>query len=380
MIRSHSVHTLLTGTLRSLHTLVHICTQSVHTVVSLLTVHTAEGPFSVHTLLTRTRAAVFTLIHICTLSVGECVSWSTGHTAIRSHSVHTHLTRTLRRLCTLVYICAGVVVELVTVVTDAAVASRCVFTATVGAGSLTTLVDVCTQSVEQSVSRLTGHAAVRALTVDTLLTWTLQSVLTLVHVCAGVAAEPVTKATDTPVAAWSVVTATVAAGILQALVDVLTTGLLAAAPVSRRTHAPEASHGVHTLSHCTHTWRLHTLIHIYAVRAVRVGLVSLITHTGVFSTWLIHTAATPTHTWSALTHTSHWLDSGRSSRHADSWSALQRRELSAGPRPRLRALWLGSSRQRVPSGCWLNRPGHGGGLTPCLTPHDWRLWSWLCCE
>ena len=40
----------------------------------------------------------------------------------------------------------------------------------------------CTEPVEQSVSRLTGDAAVRALTVDTLLTWTLQGVLTLVHI------------------------------------------------------------------------------------------------------------------------------------------------------------------------------------------------------
>lgn len=133
--------------------------------------------------------------------------------------------------------------------TDTAVASWCVFTATIGAGSLATFVDVCAEPVDQSVSGLTGHAAVRALTVDALLTWTLQSILTLVHICADAADEPVAKATDTLVAARRVVTATVGAGILQTLIDVLTASLLAAAHVSRRTHTPVASHGVHTLSH-----------------------------------------------------------------------------------------------------------------------------------
>lgn len=42
--------------------------------------------------------------------------------------------------------CAGVVLEFVAMATDTAVASRCVFTATVGAGVLTTLIDVYTQS------------------------------------------------------------------------------------------------------------------------------------------------------------------------------------------------------------------------------------------
>lgn len=106
-------------------------------------------------------------------------------------------------------------------VTDTAVAPWCVFTATVGARSLATLIDVCTEPVEQFISRLTGHAAVRALAVDALLTWTTQRILTLVHICAGVAGEPVTMATDTPVATWSVFTATVTAGVQLALIDVL---------------------------------------------------------------------------------------------------------------------------------------------------------------
>ena len=132
------------------------------------------------------------------------------------------------------FTCTGVVLELVTMVTDTVVAPRCVFTVTVGAGSLATLINVCrpsqqhecetpwtiikdhqsehiykrrvcvvsvsdtdthththtgwtgvftcTEPVQQSVSRLTGDAAVRALTVDTLLTGTLQGVLALVHI------------------------------------------------------------------------------------------------------------------------------------------------------------------------------------------------------
>lgn len=264
-------------------------------------------------------------------------------------------------------------------VTDATVASRGVITASVGAGNLATLIDVCTAAVDQCVSRLTGDAAVRARTVSTLLTRTLQRILTLVHVCAGGAAEPVTKATDTPVAAGRVVTAGVAAGILLALIDVVAAGLLAVAPVSSWTHTPVASYAVRTLSHRTHTWRLHTLVHILAVRALRGGLESLITHTGVFPTWLIHAAATPTHTWSALTHTSHCLDSGRPGRRGDGRSALHRRELSAGPRRTLGALRLGRSGERVPSGCWLIRSRHRGGPT-ALTTGERRLRSLLCCN
>lgn len=248
--------------------------------------------------------------------------------------------------------------------TDAAVAPRRVFAAAVGAGRLATLVHVCADPVEQSVAGLTGDAAVRALTVDALLTGTLQRVLTLIHVCAGVAAEPVTKATHTPVAARRVVAATVAAGILLTLVDVLTAGLLAVAPVPGRTHTPVAPHGVHTLSSRTHTWRLHTLIHVLAERALRVGLVSLITHTRVSSTGLIDAAAAPTHTWSALTHTSHrCLDSCR--------------RASAGPRLGLGTLGLDAGGEGVPPACRLLGPGLRGGPTTCLTPGGRRLRSGL---
>lgn len=132
--------------------------------------------------------------------------------------------------------------------TDTSVASWSVFTATVRAGSLTTLIDVCTDPVEESEPRLAGDAAIRTLRVDALLTGTLQRIHTLVHICAGVSCEPVTMATHTPVAAWRVVTATVAAGILSALIDVLTVVLLVVVVlVSRRTNTPEASSAVHTL-------------------------------------------------------------------------------------------------------------------------------------
>lgn len=195
--------------------------------------------------------------------------------------------------------------------THAAVASWRVLTATVGAGSLMALVDVCADPVEESVSGLTGHTAVRALAVDALLTRTLEGVITLIHICAGVAAELVTKATDTPVAARRVVTAAVAAGIVLALVHILTAGLLVAAPVSRRANTPVAASCVHTLPHWTHSGRLRALVHILAVRALRVELVTWITHTGVFSAGLIDAASASTNSRSALTHTSHCLDSAR---------------------------------------------------------------------
>ena len=44
------------------------------------------------------------------------------------------------------FTCTGVVLELVTMVTDTVVAPRCVFTVTVGAGSLATLINVCRPS------------------------------------------------------------------------------------------------------------------------------------------------------------------------------------------------------------------------------------------
>lgn len=43
----------------------------------------------------------------------------------------------------------------------------------------------CAEAVEQPVPRLTGDAAVRALTVDALLTRTLEEVHTLIHIWRG---------------------------------------------------------------------------------------------------------------------------------------------------------------------------------------------------
>lgn len=54
--------------------------------------------------------------------------------------------------------CAGVVLELITVVTHAAVASWRVLTPTIGAGSLTTLVNVCR---EQTNVQLSGDLLIR---------------------------------------------------------------------------------------------------------------------------------------------------------------------------------------------------------------------------
>lgn len=243
--------------------------------------------------------------------------------------------------------------------TDTAVASRSVFTATVGAGSLTTLIDVCTDPVQESKARLAGDAAIRTLRVDALLTGTLQRVHTLVHICAGVSCESVTKATHTPVATWRVVTATVAAGILLALVDVLTVVLLVVVLVSGRTNTPEASSAVHTLPHRTHTWSLNTLVHILAVCSQSVQLESLITHTGVFPTWLIHTTTATAHTWSALTHTPHCLDSGRSGRRTHSRSVLLRRKFSGGSGLSIGAPRLAGGRKGVSSGCRLIGSGPG---------------------
>lgn len=101
--------------------------------------------------------------------------------------------------------------ESVTMVTDAAVTAGCVLTATVGAGRLATLIDVCTEAVQQAEAGAAGHAPVRSLGVDTLLSWTRQRVLTLVHVCAGESSELVSVVTDTPEAAGGVVTASVGA-------------------------------------------------------------------------------------------------------------------------------------------------------------------------
>lgn len=153
-------------------------------------------------------------------------------------------------------------------VTDAAVTSRHVLTATVGAGRLATLIDVCTQAVEKAEARAAGHTAVRPHRVHTLLTRTQQRVLTLVDVCAGVSSELVSAVTDTPEAAWGVLTATVGAtGAVCALVDVVAGGV------------------------------------------ERVGLVSAVTQTAVPPHWLIHTQAPPTHTWPGLARPRSTMDS-----------------------------------------------------------------------
>lgn len=107
-------------------------------------------------------------------------------------------------------------------VTDAAVTSRCVLTASVGAGRLTTLVNVCTEAVQQAEARAAGHTAVRSLGVHTLLSWTRQWVLALVDVCAGESSELVSTVTDTPEAAGGVLTASVGAtGAACALICVM---------------------------------------------------------------------------------------------------------------------------------------------------------------
>lgn len=151
--------------------------------------------------------------------------------------------------------------------TDAAIASRCVLTSSIGAGSLTTLVDVCTQAVQQAKSRATGNTAKRAFRVHTLLTRAQQGVLALIHVCAGVSSEFVSMVTDTPEAARGVVTAGVG-----------TTGTESA------------------------------LICVMAGSVESICLVSTVTHTAVPPHWLIHTQALPTDAWPCITYTA---DTGR---------------------------------------------------------------------
>lgn len=157
--------------------------------------------------------------------------------------------------------------------TDAAITSRRVLTSTVGAGCLTTLVDVCTQTVQQAKARATGHTAIRALRVHTLLTRAQQGVLTLVHICAGVSSEFVSMVTDTPEAARRVLTAGVG-----------TTG-----------------------AECA-------LICVVAGSVESIWLVSVVTHTAVPPHWLVHTQALPTDAWPRLTRTA---DTGRPPRRGD---------------------------------------------------------------
>lgn len=75
-----------------------------------------------------------------------------------------------------------------------------------------------------------------------------------------------------------------------------------------------------------------------AVRALRVGLVSLITHTGVFPTGLLHAEATPTHTWSGLTHT--WHRCKHTSSSNNDWLQVLNSPCAAVPHS---GLWAGVS-------------------------------------
>lgn len=146
--------------------------------------------------------------------------------------------------------------------TDATIASRRVLTSAIGAGFLTTLIDVCTQAVQQAKAGAAGHTAIRARRVHTLLTRAQQGVLALVHVCAGVSSEFVSMVTDTAEAARGVLTAGLG-----------TTG----------------AEG--------------TLICVMAGSVECIWMVSTWTHTAVTPHWLIHTQARPTDAWPRLTCT-----------------------------------------------------------------------------
>lgn len=152
--------------------------------------------------------------------------------------------------------------------TDTAIASWCILTSTVGTGCLTTLIDICTQAVQQAKPRAAGDTAIRAFRVHTLLTGAQQGVLTLVYICAGVSFEFVSMVTDTPEAARGVLTAGI--GI--------------------------------TGAECA-------LICVIAGSVEGVWLVSTVTHTAVPPQWLVHTQTLPTDAWPCVTYTADtgWL-------------------------------------------------------------------------